>query len=91
MPWLNVYLGILLLEGSSRPKIIWKFDAIIATKPATLLNIAAIGKNLTSRQISLDIIFTSTKNDPYVVLISNFIGNELIDSHSSRTYEVFSC
>jgi len=77
MPWLNVYLGILLLEGCSLPKIFLKFDAIIAIKPATLL------KNLISCQMNLDIIFTSTKKDPHVVLLSNVIGNELIRPHSS--------
>jgi len=87
----NLYLGILLLGGSLRLKIFRKFDAIIATKSVTLVNIVVIGKNLITRQVSLDINFICTKNDPHVVLIYNVIGNELIHSHSSRTYEVFSC
>jgi len=63
----------------------------ICNKIGDIANIVAIGKHLISRQISLDIIFTSIKNDPRVVLISNVIRDELIHSHSSRTYEVLSC
>ena len=40
---------------------------------------------------SLDMHFASTRNDLHLVLTSNVIRNELIHSHLSRTYEVFSC
>jgi len=75
MPWLNVYLGILLFDRSSRQKIFLKLDALIATKPVTLLNIVVIGKNPISLQISLDITLTSTKNDLQVVLTYHLMGN----------------
>ena len=71
MHWMDVYLGILFLESSSRPTIHFKFDARIATRPVNLLNIVVIGQISLTGHVSLDTPSTSTKSNPHVVLRSN--------------------
>jgi len=71
MPWVDVYLGILFLEGSTWPSIPFKFEAAIAMRPVNLLNIVIIGQMFLTGEVSLDTLSTSTKNNPHVVLRCN--------------------